>query len=345
MTRIRGFRMLVIVAALFGEFATAAAQPGPLWWFRDHRQAAEVAKDRLLPLVVVFDRSGFGCHDCRLLEAAFADAEMAKYRDRAVFVWIDASTATPGTPEAALVQRYGIQRYPTVALADPLLRDLPANTPGALKAQLDLQIWGRIAGYAGSAAAFRQQFEQLLASRRVQVVKSFDDLPEKERQTNRELDGLWKSYQDQKAAEKTTSRGRLSNDDVGGILRQLGYTPERRAAADRRDEYKIQVKSGAWQHDIRVSLSANGDGMWIRSPLGPMDPQTAPAGALAVMLAENAHADPAFFSFDRAQRKLWLNRFVVNDGVTPETLRAHIEALVRAVQKTQPYWDASHWRR
>ena len=313
----------VLAITVQSDGATLAArQPGgPLMWLRDYIQAQTVATTRNLPIVLVFSESGFSCLECRLLDGMLQSPDMQAYRDRGVFVWVDPHINLGSIPAAQLVRQFQVRMYPTIVVAD----EFPEGTG----------LWGTIEGYVNAHTSLKR-LDEALALRASANLKDI-------RQMLQQKDAVFemlKRVEATTAVEDFKKNGRLTFKNLVAVLGSLGYAPTQNLA-DGRSEYKLAVKEAEWQYDLRVALTANAEGMWIMSPLAPLNVATAPADALAALLAENTHIAPAAFSYDPSMQKIWLTQLVPNIGLTAAQLQGHFKSMMSTIRRTQPLWGVA----
>jgi hypothetical protein len=105
-------------------------------------------------------------------------------------------------------------------------------------------------------------------------------------------------------------------------------------------EFLVTVRKETLKADIDVSLSKGGSHIWlvvkVKGDLPTYDQIL--AERLARILESNDEIGPCHFSIDRRTRVLKLNLAVANRPMSPETLRAEIEAFMDKVVATETVW-------
>jgi hypothetical protein len=138
------------------------------------------------------------------------------------------------------------------------------------------------------------------------------------------------------AAVSAPSAGRLTVDQVGEALTPLG----KNSINDNGNQYfTINVKQGQTRLNVVVSLSPNGNIIWITCSVSKIpDPRRAAPEALAYLLAKNSEIGPIFFDIVPQQGMIQMSEPVANSGMTPELLRQYLGEFVETAQKTEPLW-------
>jgi len=115
----------LLLGALFGAALTLSANPPDQGWFTSYREARAAARAKNLPLFLLFTGSDW-CPWCMKLHQETLDT--AKFRDsvkdRFVLVYLDfpEKSKLPAALEwqnRKLQERYKVEGFPTVIIADP----------------------------------------------------------------------------------------------------------------------------------------------------------------------------------------------------------------------------------
>jgi hypothetical protein len=105
--------------------------------------------------------------------------------------------------------------------------------------------------------------------------------------------------------------------------------------------YSIDVQKGKWNINLLISLSPNGRVIWITNDMMtlPADPNSVATPALVNLLKKNNDIGPMFFSI--AGRKLRLSYPVANHDLTPDLLKAYVDAVLTTVVESASLWDSA----
>jgi len=137
-----------------------------------------------------------------------------------------------------------------------------------------------------------------------------------------------------------SSKESLSSEQLGGLLRDMGYQPE----ALTPEVWQIAVSRDGWKVHIMLSLDGNGERLWLESKFAVIaDPNLVPASSWFKLLGANERIGPAYFAFDPADNRIHLYRTCDNPGITVSRLKKEIETFDSAVRKTQNIWRAENF--
>lgn len=141
-------------------------------------------------------------------------------------------------------------------------------------------------------------------------------------------------------AKKANLR-QLAPEDLEPLLENMGYEVEVKKN-DKGVPYTVlTVKRDTWTFVITVSISGNGQKLWVVCNL--LDLPENPEGArLARLLEENERTGPAFFSMLPTRRVL-LN-YAVENRLSPTLMREHIEFVMTEVRRTEEFWNPQKWK-
>jgi hypothetical protein len=131
----------------------------------------------------------------------------------------------------------------------------------------------------------------------------------------------------------------LTNENLVTCLTEMGLTPK-----VRRDGNNVicdvVLRQGTWSAPVHVSLSPNGGYVWLVMVVKPDLPEyeSIPGPTLARLLEVNDQIGPMHFAIPKGTAKLTLNYALPNRGLTPDELRAGLEAFVAKAIATEPFW-------
>jgi len=127
--------------------------------------------------------------------------------------------------------------------------------------------------------------------------------------------------------------GRLNIQQLGDALTSYGKNT---VTNNGRTYYTVQCGHGQWKSNVIVSLSPNGNFIWMA--IEPVQlPDRASATALATILKKNLEIGPMYFSIDG--RWLRLSSPVPNSDMSQAKVKAYLEDLVNTAVDTMPLWD------
>jgi hypothetical protein len=137
----------------------------------------------------------------------------------------------------------------------------------------------------------------------------------------------------------------LDHAALRGLLVTLGYQP-REARNESGPEFEITLRPpGGLAISTRVTLSKDGTLVWFVAWLKKVPPgRTISGNAILDMLAENDAIGPSHFSYNESHRWFFLNRPVLNQGLTAERLQAELRQLASTVARTEALWDVDRWK-
>jgi uncharacterized protein (TIGR03067 family) len=143
--------------------------------------------------------------------------------------------------------------------------------------------------------------------------------------------------QSEKPAPAATA---LSSEQVGRMLKDAGFEPTALAP----DIWQAVTARDGWKVNIMISLTATGDRLVLESRFAEVpQPEEAPASAWLRVLAENERIGPAYFAFDKADRRIHLYRSIDNVGVSGARLKSLVEQFDATVRKTQHVWRSDNF--
>ena len=101
--------------------------------------------------------------------------------------------------------------------------------------------------------------------------------------------------------------------------------------------YTVQCSHDPWKSNVVVSLSPNGNVIWLELKLVQLPAKISPT-AMSDLLKKNAELGPVFFSISGN----WLNISspVANNNMTESILKAYVEQLVHLAVDNHDLWDS-----
>jgi hypothetical protein len=146
---------------------------------------------------------------------------------------------------------------------------------------------------------------------------------------------------DEPKAKKTAGKI-LTSESLSEMLDSMGYDFRAETLASGNVIYLVTIPSDTWKFMVEVSVAPNGSLVWLLAPLQQL-PAAVPGEPLVRLLQENWTIYPQTFAIPKDGRRLYLQRAVENQNITPARLRAAIESMTGAIRNTAPLWDASKW--
>jgi hypothetical protein len=127
--------------------------------------------------------------------------------------------------------------------------------------------------------------------------------------------------------------GRLSIQQLGDALTSYGKNTVNQNG---RTFYTVQCGNKNWKSSVYVSLSPNGNVIWMAIDTAQLPSQTS-AAVLANMLKKNSDLGPMFFSLDGDWVRL--SYPVANADMSEAKVKAYLSALVNTAVDTMPFWN------
>lgn len=134
-------------------------------------------------------------------------------------------------------------------------------------------------------------------------------------------------------AAPASAQGRLTMQQLGDALTSYGKNTVNNNG---HTYYTVMCGHGQWKSSVSVSLSPNGNVIWMAIEPAELPSRTSPA-ALASLLKKNAEIGPMFFSLDGDW--LRLSYPVPNNDMSEAKVKAYLEAVVNTAVDTEPLWD------
>jgi hypothetical protein len=127
--------------------------------------------------------------------------------------------------------------------------------------------------------------------------------------------------------------GRLSIQLLGDALTSYGKNT---VTQNGRTFYTVQCGNRNWKSSVYVSLSPNGNVIWMAIDTAQLPSQPS-AATLANMLKKNSDLGPMFFSLDGNWVRL--SYPVANADMSEAKVKAYLTALVNTAVDTMPLWN------
>jgi hypothetical protein len=127
--------------------------------------------------------------------------------------------------------------------------------------------------------------------------------------------------------------GRFNIKQVGDALTSYGKNT---VGDNGNTYYTVQCGHESWKSNVVISLSPNGNMIWLDLKLVQM-PARVSSTAMSNLLKKNAELGPAFFSIDG--NWLRISSPVANNNMSESTLKAYLEQLVHLAVDNHTLWD------
>ncbi len=126
--------------------------------------------------------------------------------------------------------------------------------------------------------------------------------------------------------------GRLSIQQLGDALTSYGKNT---VTQNGRTFYTVECGNRNWKSSVYVSLSPNGNVIWMAIDTAQLPSQTS-AATLANMLKKNSDLGPMFFSLDGSWVRL--SYPLANADMSEAKVKAYVALLVNTAVDTMPLW-------
>ncbi|MCA9040016.1 MAG: type III secretion system chaperone [Planctomycetaceae bacterium] len=148
------------------------------------------------------------------------------------------------------------------------------------------------------------------------------------------------------AADSAAPARRLTNEDLGTLLRGLGLQPVQEES--RFDfQFKAMHKEEEWELSMSAVISQNGKSVWVMAWLDELPKSRADVSQLALLrlLSENDRlGNGKFFAYIASNRRFVMQRVVANENLTAQEFRTILEDLGFSVAQTYPAWNTENWK-
>jgi uncharacterized protein (TIGR03067 family) len=140
--------------------------------------------------------------------------------------------------------------------------------------------------------------------------------------------------------KEPTSTGSFSGKQMAGLLKDMGYEPQELS-----DEvYQVSLERDGWKVHMMISLTKDGERFWLESKFAPIaEPDLVPAAAWRKLIEENERIGPAYFSFDKSDKRIHLYKSFDNVGLNPARLKKELDAFDATVRRTQTVWRVENF--
>jgi hypothetical protein len=128
--------------------------------------------------------------------------------------------------------------------------------------------------------------------------------------------------------------GRLNIQQIGDALTSYGKNT---VSSNGQTYYTVNCGHGQWNSSVVISLSPNGNVIWMTIDPAPIDSAHTSTAALAGILKKNNDIGPMFFSING--RRLRLSYPIPNHDLTADKVKAYVEAIVNTAVDTMPLWQ------
>ena len=140
---------------------------------------------------------------------------------------------------------------------------------------------------------------------------------------------------------KLPEKDALDCEQIGKILKDLGYEPQSLSET----VHQVSVNREGWKVHIMVSATSESDRLWFECKFAPIpQPEIVQASSWLKLLEENERIGPAYFSFDKSDKRIHLYKAIDNVGVTPARLKKELDALDAIVRRTQNIWRIENFQ-
>lgn len=135
-------------------------------------------------------------------------------------------------------------------------------------------------------------------------------------------------------AAAQTQAGHFNIQQVGDALTSYGKNT---VNDNGKTYYTVQCRHDSWKSSVVVSLSPNGNVIWLALDLVDMPARVSPS-AMSNLLKKNSELGPVFFSIGGTS--LRLSSPLPNNDMTEAKLKAYLEQLVNLAVDNHDLWDS-----
>lgn len=128
--------------------------------------------------------------------------------------------------------------------------------------------------------------------------------------------------------------GRLSIQQLGDALTPYGKNT---VTSNGQTYYTVTCGHGQWKGSVVISLSPNGNVIWMTIDPAQLDAAHAAPAELAALLKKNNDIGPLFFSING--RGLRLSSPIANSDMNAGKIKAYLEEIVNTAVDTMPLWQ------
>jgi hypothetical protein len=143
-----------------------------------------------------------------------------------------------------------------------------------------------------------------------------------------------------KAAQAAGTENGLTDASLEAMLRGMGYDPKiTKSSSGKRTYYRLILSEDTFNFVFDMSLDVERTRVSFSAPLPVVnDKDGVAAERLWKLLEVNDDILPASFSYDKGNKRLYLNMAIDNRGITTAVLRKEITQFTRLIERTCPHW-------
>jgi hypothetical protein len=127
--------------------------------------------------------------------------------------------------------------------------------------------------------------------------------------------------------------GKFNIEQVGSALTSYGKNT---VNDNGKTYYTVQCSHDSWKSSVVVSLSPNGNVIWLSLDLVELPSRVSPA-AMSDLLRKNTDLGPVFFSI--GGKWLRISSPLANNNMSEEKLKGYLEQLVHLAVDNHDLWD------
>lgn len=141
------------------------------------------------------------------------------------------------------------------------------------------------------------------------------------------------------------ARGKLTNEELGEMLRNFGYETSTSKSMDGKlTYYRVDIDHGDFRYIVYATVLEAQNKVRFQLPLGTVaEPEKVPAEQLWKLLEENAKIMPMSFYYLSGSKQFQLNCDVENRELTPVRLRKELDETLKVAKRTYALWDTNKW--
>lgn len=138
--------------------------------------------------------------------------------------------------------------------------------------------------------------------------------------------------------QSVSAENRLSDEQLGAALAQLGYNPQPVQTTTGSTSYTMKIERGDWKFSVFIGLSPDKTNVWMTQNLSKLPQGNVSAAALLKVLQWNS-TTTAMFSFNAESNQLTLAKPFANRDLGPNELRTYVENFIKTIQDTESLWS------
>jgi hypothetical protein len=125
-------------------------------------------------------------------------------------------------------------------------------------------------------------------------------------------------------------------ENVGKALADLGFDVETLTNDKGVKYYAVKIERNGWTFNVNVSLSNNGEYVWMTAFLGKApEGTTVPADVFTKMLNINHTYGLTFFSYRAETGGFYLRTAMANRGLSNKVISTNLDQFLSDIQNTQ----------